>query len=281
MTSTTTTTSATALIASANRRTRRTRLVACTALGALALVGLAACGSGQADGADVAGIAATIPAVGSDAVVDPSLIADPVNDPTPDGPGSGGHGAPLPVIDSFDTPEDIDCHNGNVQSFTASWTTTNATHVTISIDGPGIFDEYDADGDASLPFNCSSSHSFLLTAYNSDGASATRHVVLEPRNVPSVRQPLAGDEEQDSGEDEGQPLDLRRVPSGSTAKVSGGSTGQGPADDTQCEAFADAINELDDQAVNADSEAEMDAAVGTANAMEDTASALGCFFVYA
>jgi hypothetical protein len=261
---TSTTTSATALTASTNRRTHRTRLVAGTALGALALVGLAACGSGQAD---VAGVASTVPA--ASAAFDTGDVANvpsqPVNDPRPDRPV-----APLPVIDSFDTPEDIDCHNGDVQSFTASWTTTNATHVTISIDGPGIYDEYGPDGEADLPFSCSSSHSFLLTAYNGDGASVTRHVVLEPRNVQGA------DDEQDEEE-----IDLRRVPSGSTAKVSGGSTGQGPADDTQCEAFADAINELDDQAVNADSEAEMDAAVGTANAMEDTASALGCFFVYA
>ena len=94
-----------------------------------------------------------------------------------------GNQSAAPVINSFSTPENIDCHNGNLQNFTASWTTSNAVKVTISIDGPGVYNTYGPNGDASLPFNCSSSHTFLLTAFNSAGATATRSVTLQPRNV--------------------------------------------------------------------------------------------------
>ena len=97
--------------------------------------------------------------------------------------GGGSNTAPAPTITGFTTPENIDCHNGNLQNFTLSWTTQNATKVTISIDGPGIYDTYGPNGDASLPFNCSSSHSFLLTAYSADGRTATKQVTLQPRNV--------------------------------------------------------------------------------------------------
>jgi hypothetical protein len=99
------------------------------------------------------------------------------------GSGGGGSSTPAPVINSFATPESIDCHNGMFQEFTASWSTTNATRVTISIDGPGIYAEYGPSGETSLPFNCNSSHTFLLTAYNQDGTKATKQITLQPRNV--------------------------------------------------------------------------------------------------
>lgn len=91
--------------------------------------------------------------------------------------------APAPVITSFTTPDSIDCHNGDFQEFTAAWTTQNTVKVTISIDGPGVYNEYSAIGEASLPFNCSSAHTFTLTAHSSDGRSTTRSVTLQPRNV--------------------------------------------------------------------------------------------------
>lgn len=67
--------------------------------------------------------------------------------------------------------------------FTATWTTTNAVEMTISIDGGGIYETYAADGEASLPFNCSSPHTFVLTAVGVDGSTATKSVTLEPRDV--------------------------------------------------------------------------------------------------
>jgi hypothetical protein len=105
------------------------------------------------------------------------------------GPSNGGGqppapSAPKPVISSFNTPENIDCHNGNFQNFSASWTTQNATKVTISIDGPGVYNTYAANGDTSLPFSCSSAHSFLLTAYG-PGGHVSKSITLQPRNVQS------------------------------------------------------------------------------------------------
>lgn len=98
--------------------------------------------------------------------------------------GSGASSTSQPTITSFTTPDDIDCHNGNLQEFTLTWATERASKVTISIDGPGIYDTYGPSGSASLPFNCSTPHSFLLTAYAADGTTtATKSVTLQPRNA--------------------------------------------------------------------------------------------------
>ncbi|QXC59894.1 hypothetical protein KSP35_16135 [Aquihabitans sp. G128] len=106
--------------------------------------------------------------------------------------GSTNNG-PKPVIYSFDTPENIDCHNGNLQDFSASWTTQNATKTTISIDGPGVYKTYGPNDSDSLPFNCSSSHTFLLTAYG-PGGTTTKSITLQPRNV---QQPSTDDTDED------------------------------------------------------------------------------------
>jgi hypothetical protein len=82
---------------------------------------------------------------------------------------------------SFTTPDDIDCHNGNQQNFSASWQTTNAVRVSISGGGSN----YPPSGDTSLPFDCSSAHTFTLTAYGSGNQTATRSITLQPRNVQS------------------------------------------------------------------------------------------------
>lgn len=127
--------------------------------------------------------------------------SSPTGDTVPTG-GQGSNGttapppapsAPAPTITSFTTPENIDCHNGNSQMFTASWAVNGAEKVTISIDGPGIYDTYPGTGSVSLPFECSTSHSFLLTAYGADGQTATRSVTLQPRNVQAPAD--SGDEE--------------------------------------------------------------------------------------
>lgn len=99
--------------------------------------------------------------------------------------GSGTGSTTTATIVSFTTPENIDCHNGNSQMFTASWTTQNATKVTISIDGPGIYDTYGPNDSVSLPFSCGSSHTYLLTAFDADGHTVTKQITLQPRNVQS------------------------------------------------------------------------------------------------
>ena len=96
---------------------------------------------------------------------------------------SGGSTSTGPTIASFTTPDNIDCHNGNFQNFTVSWSTQGASKVTISIDGSGIYDTYGPSGSTSLPFNCSTSHTFLLRAYAADGSMAQKSVTLQPRNA--------------------------------------------------------------------------------------------------
>jgi hypothetical protein len=113
--------------------------------------------------------------------VAPKPTTAPTNPPAPT--------APKPVITSFTTPENIDCHNGNFQTFSASWTTTNATKTTISIDGPGVYKTYGPNDSDSLPFNCSTPHTFLLTAYGQDGSTTTKSITLMPRNVQAPASP--------------------------------------------------------------------------------------------
>ena len=160
----------------------------CISTGRIAVVGLALAVAvlvgGCSSGSDKAAKTTT------------STVASPASTTAPSngsGQNSGGGqsssgstsppSGPGPTIVSFTTPDDIDCHNGNLQNFTAAWSTTDAVKVTISIDGPGVYKTYPASGSDSLPFNCSSSHSFLLTAYGQDGRTATKTITLQPRNA--------------------------------------------------------------------------------------------------
>jgi hypothetical protein len=271
------------------RRNRRSaRVLGAVAVGAALTAGLVGCGSGTDDASNSITALKATTTVPSDTSSDPASDAGvpvggdapvaPVNGPSDSNAGqqSGGSNgggqptAPKPVIDSFVTPENIDCHNGDFQQFSASWTTTHASKVTISIDGPGVYAEYSADGETSLPFSCSSSHSFLLTAHG-DGGTATRTIVLDPRNV---QDESSGDEDEQS------------MPMGTTAKVSGGSTGEGPASQRDCDAYATQIDSLIDigveslQAGGTEGYNGAIAAGDEASRVEDQAMSLGCFFVY-
>jgi hypothetical protein len=183
-------------------RTRRTRTAAAAALAVLLGVSIAACSDGGSDKAKAKDDTTTTTAASSTTVAPAgnntggqSGNGNTNAGNSGGGNSGGGQSSPNPVINSFSTPENIDCHNGNLQNFTASWSTTNATKVTISIDGPGVYDTYAANGSTSLPFNCSSSHSFLLTAYGANGHTVTRSITLQPRNVQT----------QGSGDDQDQP----------------------------------------------------------------------------
>jgi hypothetical protein len=128
------------------------------------------------------------------AQVTPSQPARPSSGGQSSGTATGGGHAstPAPVITKFQTPENIDCHNGNFQNFSASWTTVNAVKTTISIDGAGVYQTYGPNADTSLPFNCSSAHTFRLTAFGSDGKTVSRSTTLQPRNV---QPPSNGDDD--------------------------------------------------------------------------------------
>lgn len=185
--------------------TRRIRnAVAAGAIGLLACGSLAACGAsspatkatGTTSSTAAVGTTTTAKAMGATTVAANNSAAGGggANGSQPNGGQSGGNTTPgggsggststtAPTISSFTTPDNIDCHNGNSQTFSVSWATQNATKVTISIDGPGIYDTYGPNGNTSLPFGCSSSHTFLLTVFGTDGTTVTKQITLQPRNV--------------------------------------------------------------------------------------------------
>ena len=267
---------------------RRSLRALALALGLTLTVGLAACGndnlaerSASPDRPTTTSVPTgdvPTPAAASDVRVKPPVAGtngSGTNGGGTNGGGTNGSGtngggtvAPKPVITAFNAPENIDCHNGNFQQFSASWTTKNATKVTISIDGPGIYDEYPANGDTSLPFNCSTSHTFLLTAYGTNGAKATRTITLEPRNA----QPSPNEQDEP---DQSTPT--------ATAKTTAGSTGDGPASDSDCERYGRQLNALQDiaaaQMISNDAQGAADAGEAAEQFTDDIMSQ-GCFVVY-
>jgi len=195
------TTTAPTTSTTANRTRRIRRLLTAGGLAAVIALGAAACsdgsGSPKAAGANAAAqgtITTLAPKTGTQAgAVTPQPAqqatsqpqGQPTSQPTQQPQPNPAPSGPAPVIYSFTTPDNIDCHNGNFQNFSASWTTQNAVKTTISIDGPGLYKTYGPNDNDSLPFNCSSSHSFTLTAFGADGRTVTKSITLQPRNVQS------------------------------------------------------------------------------------------------
>jgi hypothetical protein len=92
--------------------------------------------------------------------------------------GGGGSSSATPTISSFSAPGQVTCKAAT--TITLSWTTKNATSATISIDGPGIYNTYPANGSASVPFACDGhSHTYLLTAKGSKGTATSTRVVSQ------------------------------------------------------------------------------------------------------
>ena len=91
----------------------------------------------------------------------PTPPPPPPPPPTPD---------PAPVIVSFTAnPSPATCEGPFIQ---LSWTTQNATSVTVSIDGPGAYDTYGPNGNADVPFACTeASHTYTLTADGPQGST--------------------------------------------------------------------------------------------------------------
>ena len=140
-------------------------------------------------GTDAAATSQDAPAtVGAPAPVAPVTPAPAANNggAKPTGGNTGGQPSapkgPAPVVTSFNTNGSVDCHNGNQQTFSYDWTTTNATSVTVAMDGATI-QTVGPNGNGSLPFNCSSAHTYTLTAHGQNGQTASKSVTLQPRNV--------------------------------------------------------------------------------------------------
>jgi hypothetical protein len=96
--------------------------------------------------------------------------------------------APTPVptprparIRSFTGPESVDCADSEFSGFIRlRWEVVRATGVTISIDGPGIYDRYDdTAGSAVVPFACGDeTHTYLLTTVGGVGTPDTAKLVI-------------------------------------------------------------------------------------------------------
>lgn len=94
--------------------------------------------------------------------------------------------ASSPQITAFNAaPNPATCPNASATvQITLTWTTTNALGVTVSIDGPGKYADYGANGSAQVPFVCSGSHSYTLTANGSGGHTAQRTITVQPQVAP-------------------------------------------------------------------------------------------------
>ena len=94
-----------------------------------------------------------------------------------------------PVIVAFDTPKQEDCTNDTAGSIHVSWTIKRATGVTISIDGPGIYDTYSGlSGSIDLPFGCDHTvlkHTYTLTTMGGTGPAANLTHTVRTR-APSI-----------------------------------------------------------------------------------------------
>jgi cytoskeletal protein RodZ len=87
--------------------------------------------------------------------------------------------ATAPAIAAFVAPATVDCTNESVVIVRLSWHVERATGVTISIDGPGIYDSYGPTDAADLPFSCGEpQHTYLLTTTGGTGSPATQQKVI-------------------------------------------------------------------------------------------------------
>ncbi|HXG25874.1 MAG TPA: hypothetical protein VNL94_03360 [Candidatus Binatia bacterium] len=96
-----------------------------------------------------------------------------------------------PTIVSFEAPQQEDCTNATAGSVHLKWTIRNATGVTISIDGPGIFMEYPGlTNEVDLPYGCdfvNLQHTYTLrTVGGTDpAASITRTIKTRAPSITS------------------------------------------------------------------------------------------------
>jgi hypothetical protein len=84
----------------------------------------------------------------------------------------------------------VDCNvSPEPTSIHLEWEIARATGVTLSIDGPGIFDSYDGpSGSADVPFACGERrHTYLLTTTGGDGAAVSQEIVVR-RARPHIRE---------------------------------------------------------------------------------------------
>lgn len=125
----------------------------------------------------------------------PASEAPDQDDPQQGGPGGAGSGEGDPgeqrgpQVEVFRVAQEPSCPGGTTQHpidgtpVTLQWQVTGAEEVTLSIDGPGIYDTYPAESSATIGFPCSGQegdtqeHTYLLTAVG-DGVTRTAELVV-------------------------------------------------------------------------------------------------------
>lgn len=117
------------------------------------------------------------------ASVPPETFSPPTAPPPTEVPSTA------PAIVTWDVPAQEDCTGTTAGQITVKWAIKRATGVAISIDGPGIYQEYvGSSGEVVLPFGCDSTvlkHTYLLTTEGGDGPAATSVRVVKTR-APSI-----------------------------------------------------------------------------------------------
>lgn len=122
-----------------------------------------------------------------DVTLPPATVAPTAPPPPP--PTSQPTPNTNPRIVSFDTPNQEDCTNATAGSVHLEWSIRNATGVTISIDGPGIYDSYAGlTGSVDLPYGCDFNvlqHTYTLTTVGGTGPAASVTRTIKTR-APSI-----------------------------------------------------------------------------------------------
>ena len=108
--------------------------------------------------------------------------APPPTEPPTSAPPSASAGPAAPRIRSFRAPESVNCSSPDFTgTIHVTWRVENAIGVSISIDGPGIYERYtQLEGSADVPFACGGiTHSYLLTTIGGTGPDAVRQLFVE------------------------------------------------------------------------------------------------------
>lgn len=86
-----------------------------------------------------------------------------------------------PKITTFSMPTTVSCANPANQTpyIAVSWNTQNTTKVSISIDGPGVYKNYNGSvGSDTVPFACAGPHTYTLTAYAANNTTVTKTLTI-------------------------------------------------------------------------------------------------------
>ena len=116
--------------------------------------------------------------------------------PATEGPTAGPSANPSasastkPVIVTWVTPAYEDCTGSTAGMIHVSWSVENATGVTISIDGPGIYDSYPGtSGETDLPYGCEQDplkHTYTLKTTGSAGGFWVSSTKTVRTRAPSI-----------------------------------------------------------------------------------------------